>query len=538
MLDQKRLSLVGRLTIAAAAAIVILSGTPTAAVQQEPRRPRSSAVRVPNGYKIEVVVINLSVPTTAIFDGQDLLVAESGWANTARARVLRVTPSGDVRVEAEEGLQAPVTGLLLHQGGLHVSHKGRVSIVRNGRILRDVVSGLPSEGDHQNNNIVMGPDGKIYMGQGTVTNSAVVGVDNYIFGWLPQKRDLYEIPCKTIRLRGLNFESENPLTPQADKVTTGAYKPFGTPGVRGERISGNPKCGGSIVRFNADGSGFELVAWGLRNPFGLEFDGRGQLWATSHGADVRGSRNIFNDPDYLFRVQEGAWYGWPEFYDGEPVTSGRFKAPTKEQPQSLWMDHPPLVRAFARFPTHSGTNGIAISPGGPFGFEGQAFVAQFGAFVPITTGVNVRPSGYNVVRVDLSTGIVHEFASNVAPGPHFVNRLGGFDRPSDVVFGPDGALYVVDWGSSTVDQQGLKLVPQTGVVWRIYPEQVSAVRPQGPVVVAAAPVPEEQRKPEVRNVPEFYRMVGPELALLVIAGLIALILVFLVLRARGRRQVA
>lgn len=81
-------------------------------------------------------------------------------------------------------------------------------------------------------------------------------------------------------------------------------------------------------------------------------------------------------------------------------------------------------------------------------------------------------------------------------------------------------------------------MPQTGVVWRIYPEQVSAVRPQGPVVVAAAPVPEEQRKPEVRNVPEFYRMVGPELALLVIAGLIALILVFLVLRARGRRQVA
>jgi hypothetical protein len=47
---------------------------------QDPRQPKPSAVKVPTGYRIEAIAINLSVPTTAIFDGNDLLIAESGWA--------------------------------------------------------------------------------------------------------------------------------------------------------------------------------------------------------------------------------------------------------------------------------------------------------------------------------------------------------------------------------------------------------------------------------------------------------------------------
>lgn len=510
-------------------AVCVLTGT--ASAQNAPRQPNPSAIRLPNGYKIEAVVINLSVPTTAIFDGNDLLVAESGWARTARARVVRIKPNGTVTVEIDDGLDGPVTGLLMLSGRLYVSHRGRVSIVEGGR-LRDVVSGLPSDGDHQNNKVVLGPDRKIYMGQGTVTNSAVVGVDSYIFGWLPKRPDLREVPCKDITLVGENFESENPLTPAADKVTTGAYKPFGTPSTPGEIIKGDVKCGGSIVRFDPDGSGLELVAWGLRNPFGLQFDTRGQLWSTFHGADVRGSRNIFNDPDYLIRVVPGAWYGWPEYFDGQPVTSGRFDAVGKPKLAFLWKEHPPLAKPFTTFQTHSGANGLAFAPSA-FGFAGDAFVASFGAFVPLTTGINLRPAGSSVVRVDTKNGQVHAFAENILPGPSFVNRQGGFDRPSDVVFAPDGSLYVVDWGSSTITPEGLKLVPQTGVVWRVYPERMPPAQPRGPLTVQAAPLPESERQPEVRNVPEFYRMVREPLALIVgILLLVVLGIIWLIRRAR------
>jgi glucose/arabinose dehydrogenase len=482
------------------------------------------------------VVTNLSVPTTAIFDGNDLLVAESGWANTAPARVLRIAPNGTVSELAKVGLEGPVTGLLMNEGQLYVSHKGKVSIVENGQ-LRDIVTGLPSKGDHQNNNLALGPDGKIYMGQGTVTNSAVVGLDSHIFGWLADNPDVHEIPCQDITLTGQNFETDNPLTEADDKVTTGAYKPFGTPSTEGEVIKGDVKCGGSIIRFNPDGSGLELVAWGLRNPFGLEFDSSNQLWATFHGADVRGSRNIYNDPDYLVRVEEGAWYGWPEFYDGEPVTEGRFKEPTKEQPQFLWQEHPPLTEAFTTFSTHEGVNGLDFSPGGDFGFEGDAFAAMFGTFAPVTTGVNIQPVGFRVVRVDMSNGEVHDFASNVLPGPAYINQQGGFDRPSDVVFAPDSSLYVVDWGASTLTEEGLKLTPLTGSVWRIYQEGGIPARPQGALIVEAPPqIPEEQRKPEVRNVPEGWEMVAPSLAL--IGGVVFLGIVLVVLLFRLRKRAA
>ncbi len=58
----------------------------------------------------------------------------------------------------------------------------------------------------------------------------------------------------------------------------------------------------------------------------------------------------------------------------------------------------------------------------------------------------------------------------------------------------------------------------------------------GPIVVGAAPVPETQRKPEVRNVPEGYQMIAPEL--MIVLGGIALVLVVLfgVLALRRRAQ--
>jgi glucose/arabinose dehydrogenase len=511
--------------------------TPTAGDPGPERAFDITHVKLNEGYRIEALISNLSVPTTAAFDGNNLLLVESGWANTAPPRVLRITPDWTVTEIASAGLEGPVTGVLAHNGQVFVSHAGKVSVVEAGGALRDIVTGLPSKGDHHNNNIALGPDGKIYMGQGTVTNAGVVGVDNYIFGWLDKNADVHEIPCKDITLVGENFETENPLTPEDDKVTTGAYKPFGTPSKEGETIKGDPKCGGSIVRFNPDGSGFELVAWGLRNPFGLEFDGQGKLWSAYHGADVRGSRSIFDDPDYMVQVKEGAWYGWPDFFDGDPVTADRFDDITKPKPNTLWTEHPPLEKPFTTFDPHAGANGIDFSPGGTFGMEGDAFVAMFGSFAPVTTGPNVTPSGFSVARINMEDGTVHDFISNNVPGPAYINQTRGLDRPSDVVFAPDSSMYIIDWGASTVTDEGLKLTPLTGAVWRVYKDGQPALRPDGPLKVVAPPqIPEEARKPEVRNVPEAWRELLPLLALGGGAILLLGAAIFLGVRAMGRRR--
>lgn len=506
--------------------------------QDDARTFNPAAVTLEGGYKIEAVLANLSVPATAIFDGNDLLVTETGFIQTAPPRVIRYKPDRTVTEVASAGLAGPVNGVAIVNGQVYISHKGRVSVVQPDKTLLDVVTGLPSGGDHQNNQIVLGPDGKIYMGQGTVTNSGVVGVDNYIFGWLPQQRQLAEVPCRDITLVGKNFESENPLTQNDpnDKVSTGAYKPFGVTATPGEVIKGNPKCGGSIVRFNPDGSEFELVADGLRNPFGLEFDQDGQLWASWHGADVRGSRNILDDPDYLTKIEQGAWYGWPEYFDGLPVTDARFRDPFKPAPEFLWQEHPPLTAAFFKFAPHAGAGGFALSPGGSFGFEGEIFAAEFGTYASVTSGVALNAAGFRILRINPQTGEATPFASNTLPGPSYINRTGGFDRPNDVVFGPDQSMYIVDWGSSTIGPEGLKLVPLTGMVLRIYREGTQApLYPNGPIGVVPPPqIPEAQRQPEVLNVPELYgQMAGP---IIVGAGALAVVALAVVFGIRRLRK--
>ena len=521
------------IVVLATAAVMAVTGV---RAQDKPSREIDpDDVSVPDGYRIEAVATNLTVPTTAIFDGEDLLVAESGFNNAGQARVVRIRRNGTTEVVVSSGLNPPVTGLAVRDNTLYVSHAGKVSIVQ-GNGLKDIVTDLP-HGDHHNNKIVFGPDGKIYMGQGTRTNTGVVGIDNYLFGWLKEHPQLHEIPCEDITLTGENFETENPLTEADDKATTGAYKPFGTPSTAGEVIRGNVKCGGSIVRFNPDGSEFELVAWGLRNPFGVQFDGNGQLWTTNHGADVRGSRNVFNDPDYLVRVEQGAWYGFPEYFAGQPVTDARFNAPEKAKPTFLWREHPQRSDAFVTFTSHAGTNGLAFSPGGTFGYAGDAFIAAFGTFAPVTTGINLNPAGFGVLRVDMKTREVHEFVENDLPGPAYINTQNGLNRPTDVLFGRDGSLYIVDWGASTLDTSGLKLVPGTGMVWRVFKEGQAPLFTSGAVAVPTGRNPPEQIQPMVPNVGETYRMASTTLLFLVgglIIAVIAIVLAFKFLRRKTR----
>ncbi|MDP9365832.1 MAG: hypothetical protein M3Q10_16695, partial [Chloroflexota bacterium] len=70
------------------------------------------------------------------------------------------------------------------------------------------------------------------------------------------------------------------------------------------------------------------------------------------------------------------------------------------------------------------------------------------------------------------------FAGNAGGGPASEQDAPGegLERPFDVRFGPDGAMYVVDYGAARINlariQQGqlpYEFPPQTGAVWRITP---------------------------------------------------------------------
>ena len=449
-------------------------------VDRDPvRRVNPADIELPPGYRIEAVATRLTFPTGVTFDDQGTAyVVESGYSYGevwTTPRLLRIDADGTTAAIAS-GDHAPWTGVQYHDGAFYVAQGGAD---RGGRIVRiagdgtitPLVEDLPSLGDHHTNGPTVGPDGMLYFAIGTATNSGVVGIDNHEFGWLKRHPDFHDIPAHDVKLAGKNFTTDDPMTPEAgDEAITGGYVPFGTPTRPGQIIRGKIPCTGAIFRISPEGGNPQLVAWGLRNPYGLAFSPDGKLFATENSFDVRGSRPVYGTGDLLWEVHEGLWHGWPDFFDGQPLTDPWFSEGGIPSPGFLLAEHPnDPPRAKVRLGVHSSSNGLDFSRSEGFGHVGQAFIAQFGDMAP-DVGKVMGPVGYQVVQVDPATGTIFPFAANSGKtnGPASKLKTGGLERPTDAQFNPAGdALYVVDFGIMTMSKSGPQPRERSGVLWRI-----------------------------------------------------------------------
>jgi glucose/arabinose dehydrogenase len=191
------------------------------------------------------------------------------------------------------------------------------------------------------------------------------------------------------------------------------------------------------------------VGWGLRNPFGIAFDRSGRIIVSDNGPDSRGSRPYEGAPDLLRVVAPGTWHGWPDLWDGKEIG----KPLLAERPAN-----PPAP--LARFPDHAGVAGIQMGP------DGWLYVAEVGSAFP-ATGQDPAIHGYQVVRVNLQSGKIETVLKNRRSGPASWDNSGGLERPVAVRWGPDGALWILDYGRMQVTRQGPWVVPTTGVLWRL-----------------------------------------------------------------------
>lgn len=424
-------------------------------------------INVSAGYDIEVFAYGLDAPINMLFteDG-NIIIAESG-ITTGKARILQLI-NNEFEVLAE-GFNQPITGVNYFNGILYVSHRGMITRITRDGTRQDIISGLPSNGDYYNGRVVFGPNGrKLFFGQGTITNSGVVGQDNK---WVLDHPLMCDYPGDFITLIGQNFETRDNRNEAApgEIIRTGAFSPYGIPNVPNETRKEYIRASGSILMANLDGTRLEQYAWGFRNPLNIKFDENGQLYAANRGYDNRGSRPIANAPDEFFAVTEGLWYGWPDYAGGDPVNTDRFTPEGEDTPQLLLKTLPNIPQTpFATFPTNSNIMGFDFDYFG-FGPYGDVYIAEYGSvdFEESHDSISYAGAGHRIARIDMKLRTVSTIAINKSGFPSYISREGGFGRPTDIVFGPDAAMYVLDMGVEDNENPN-QLLPNTGVIWRIY----------------------------------------------------------------------
>ena len=202
-------------------------------------------ISVPPGYGVTTFASGLDDPTAMAWgpDGRLYVTEDTG--------LLVVAGRGSRKpVVVARGLRTPL-GLAWRGRTLYVSEQGRLSrFVLRGSTLRNhrvVVSGLPF-GEHQQDNVVLGRDGRLYLGSGSTCDVCV---------------------------------EKNPRS-------------------------------ATILSLRPDGSDLRIVARGLRNPFGLAFQpGTNRLYASVNGQDHLGTATRPEPAESIVLVRNGAFYGWP-----------------------------------------------------------------------------------------------------------------------------------------------------------------------------------------------------------------------------------
>jgi glucose/arabinose dehydrogenase len=191
-----------------------------------------------------------------------------------------------------------------------------------------------------------------------------------------------------------------------------------------------------ILEMNPDGSALRTFASGIRNPVGIAIQPRsGDLWTSVNERDRLGNDLV---PDYITRVKDGGFYGWPWYYMGgnqDPRHAGK---------------HPELrdkvIVPDVLLQPHHASLEMTFYEGKMFPAEylGDIFAAQHGSW-------NRTPrTGYNVARVPLhqsgrASGEYQDFLTG------FVTADGQvWGRPVGVAVAADGALMVTDDGSNSV----------------------------------------------------------------------------------------
>ncbi|HEY1905653.1 MAG TPA: PQQ-dependent sugar dehydrogenase, partial [Myxococcaceae bacterium] len=386
----------------------------TASARNSPRvvpRPADARPMAPDGWRVDLFAEGLDVPRQMrVSPGGDVFIAET---DRGRIRVLRAK-DGATRAEQRwtfaDGLDGPF-GMAFYPPGaspewLYVAENNRVvrfayregDTTARGRpevVVKDLSS---TTGGHTTRDVVFSLDGKrMFVSVGSQSNVA---------------------------------ESMGKKSADEARAWDTSHGPGAAWSFEERRAN--------VLVFDPDGKNGRIFATGLRNCVGMAVHpATGDVWCSTNERDGMGDDLV---PDYVTRVKEGAFYGWPWYWLGNHEDS-RLKG---QRPDLAGKATVPDVLIQA----HSASLGMTFR-------DGDGFAAEHGSWN------RDRRTGYKVIRIPtrngVPTGEYEDFLTNFV-----VDQRSVWGRPVGVAVAHDGALLVTEDAS--------------GTVWRVAPGSRSASR--------------------------------------------------------------
>lgn len=220
-------------------------------------------------------------------------------------KILKLDKHNNISIEREE--KEEIYDLEYYKGKIYYVIKGKLlSYDLRYKGVEVLLEGIENEGLNKEDTRLLIKDESIYLAIGTKTNSGIV--DN-IGG-------IHDVPPVDIILSGRNY----------DENRKGAFVPYNTKTKKGEEIKGNILGNGGLIKYSLENQEKTLFSYGLRNITGLDYNSKGEIFATVGGIEEKGYRPLANDSDYLYKIEGGGtWYGWPDYTGGEPLNSKRFR---------------------------------------------------------------------------------------------------------------------------------------------------------------------------------------------------------------------
>ena len=312
--------------------------------------------------------------------------------------------------------------------------------------VADVVKGLPrSVRDHLTNQPSFGPDGALYIPQGS--NSATGAPD---VGWGNRPERL---------LSGAILRLDPSKVPAGTSINVktqdgGTYNPSST------------------------GAPLTIYAKGVRNAYDLVWTADGKLYAPTNGSakggntpagdGVRGLTNVGAQHDFLFQILKGGYYGHPNALRGDYVLNGGYTPENGVGPNEVpeYGAATPPDSQYKGYVHDFGTN---VSPNGAIEYRNTShFGGRLAGKLLVT-----RYSGPDdvVVLTRDSSGAIVRSQANVA-------GLGGLVDPLDIVEDRQtGFLYVSEYSERDATQRRITLLRPSGTSAEPAPTEPTTVSP-------------------------------------------------------------